>query len=205
MVANDSEEQALALKGYKYVAGIDETGMGSLAGDVYVAVVVLPMGIDYKKLLPGLNDSKAKSEAQREELYPLIKQHALAWAVATASVEEIDKLNIYWARFLAARRALAQLQIKPDYVIMDGNKVVPEITTPQHAIVKGDQKSISIAAASIIAKVDRDNYIKELAKKVHSDFEWDHNKAYYCQSHIQALQKHGKTEWHREKFIEKFV
>ena len=205
MVANDTEEQALALKGYKYIAGIDETGMGSLAGDVYVAAVILPVGIDFKKLLPGLNDSKTKTEEQREKLYPLIKQHALAWAVATASIKEIADLNIYWARFLAARRALDKLQVQADYVIMDGNKVVPEIDTPQHAIVKGDLKSISIAAASILAKVDRDNYIKELAKQVHSDFEWANNKAYYCQAHIQALKNHGKTEWHRDKFIEKFV
>ncbi len=205
MVANADEENKLLGSGYKLVAGVDETGMGSLAGDVYVAAVIFPANIDYKKLLPGLNDSKQKTEEQREKLYILIKKYAMAWAVATASVEEVNELNVYWARFLAARRALNKLSIKPDYVIMDGNKVIPEITIPQHAIVKGDQKSISIAAASILAKVDRDHYIIDLAKQVHADFMWESNKAYYCQNHIQALKKHGRTEWHRDKFIEKFV
>ncbi len=179
--------------------------MGSLAGDVYVAAVIFPIEINYKQLLPGLNDSKTKTEEQREKLYELIKKHSLAYAIATASVEEINKLNIYWARFLAARRALDKLSIKPDYVIMDGNKIIPEISTDQHAIVKGDQKSISIAAASILAKVERDRYIAELSKSVHNDFDWENNKAYYCPTHIQALQKHGKTLWHRDKFIEKFI
>jgi len=89
--------------------------------------------------------------------------------------------------------------------MMDGNKIVPEITTPQHALVKGDQKSISIAAASILAKVERDRYVCELSSQVHSDFEWSNNKAYYCPAHLEALKKHGRTEWHRDKFIEKFV
>lgn len=205
MAANNEYEKQLNQQGFKYIAGVDETGMGSLSGDVYVSAVILPMDIDYKKLLPGLNDSKQKTEAQREELYVLIKKYAISWAVASASVEEINELNIYWARFLAARRALEKLSLKPDYVLMDGNKLIPEITTPQMAIVKGDAKSISIAAASILAKVDRDSYITQLAKEVHSDFEWNSNKAYYCPAHISALKKHGKTKWHRNKFVEKFV
>lgn len=205
MAANDNYEKDIIGKGYNFIAGVDETGMGSLIADVYVSAVIFPNGIDYKKLLPGLNDSKQKTEEQRNELYILIKEHALAWSVATASVEEINKLNIYWARFLAARRALEKLSIKPDYVLMDGNKIIPEIDTAQQAIVKGDQKSISIAAASILAKVDRDSYIKELSKKVDAEFDWAANKGYYCEKHIKALQKHGKTEWHRDKFVEKFI
>lgn len=205
MVANASEENILITMGYENVAGIDESGMGCFAGDVYVAAVIFPVGIDYKNLLPGLDDSKKKSNEQRKVLYKKIKQHAVACAVATASVKEIDNLNIYWARFLAARRALKELIINPDYIIIDGNKEVPDISTPQHAIVKGDQKSISIAAASILAKVDRDDYMDDLAKKVHSDFDWESNRSYYCKATINALKKHGKTKWHREKYVAKFL
>jgi len=205
MVANSSEEESLAKQGYKYIAGVDESGMGCFAGDVYVSAVILPVGIDYKALLPGLNDSKTKTAEQREALYKQIKKHAVAYAVATASVEEIDTLNIYWARFLAARRALEQLGVQPDYVIIDGNKEIPEIDTPQHAIVKGDQKSISIAAASILAKTDRDAYMDKLAKLVHSDYAWESNRSYYCKQTIDALKKHGKTKWHRQKYVAKYL
>lgn len=205
MVANASEENGLAALGYSKVAGIDESGMGCFAGDVYVAAVIFPSGIDYKKLLPGLNDSKTKKPKQRKILYNQIKKHALAYSVATASVEEIDHLNIYWARFLAARRALDKLQIKPDYVIIDGNKEVPEIYISQHAIVKGDKKSISIAAASILAKTDRDAYMDRLAKLVHPDYDWENNRSYYSKQTIDAIKKHGKTKWHRQKYVEKYL
>jgi ribonuclease HII len=205
MVANADEENKLASAGYKYICGCDEAGMGSFAGDVYTAAVIFPIGIDYLTLLPGLNDSKQKTEEQRERLYPLIKQYAISYSVSTASVEEIDKLNIYWARFLAMRRALNNLSVRPDYVIMDGNKVIPEISTPQHAIVKGDGKSISIAAASILAKVDRDHYMKDLATKVHPDYNWANNKAYYCKKQIEAIKKYGKTIYHRQKYVEKYL
>jgi len=205
MVANSSEEESLAKQGHKYIAGIDESGMGCFAGDVYVAAVVFPIGIDYKKLMPGLNDSKTKTPEQRKILYDQIKEHCLTYSVATASVEEIDDINIYWARFRAARRALDGLCVCPDYVIMDGNKEVPEIDIPQHAIVKGDKKSISIAAASILAKTDRDEYMDKIAKLVHSDFGWDSNRSYYCKETIAALKKHGKTKWHRQKYVAKFL
>lgn len=205
MVANASEEIGLAALGYSNIAGVDESGMGCFAGDVYVAVVIFPPGIDYKKLLPGLNDSKTKKPKQREVLYKQIKEHALAYSVATASVEEIDRLNIYWARFLAARRALDSLQIKPDYVIIDGNKEIPEIYISQHAIVKGDQKSISIAAASILAKTDRDAYMDGLAKLVHPDHDWANNRSYYSKQTIDAIKKHGKNKWHRQKYVAKYL
>ena len=205
MTATDDEENKLAKLGYKLIVGCDEAGTGSLAGPLYVGAVIFPLGLDYQALLPGLNDSKQKTEEQREVLYPLIKQHALAWAVETASVEEIERLNVYWAKFLAIRRALSKLSPQPDFVIMDGNKVIPEITTPQVALVKADAKSISVAAASILAKVDRDRYMKELAKEVHPDFNWGSNKAYYCKTHVDALKKHGATKWHRTKFIEKLL
>ena len=202
MIANDSEEQKLSK--YKYIAGVDESGMGSLAGDVFVAAVILPSGIDYKKLLPGLNDSKQKSPEQRKKLAELIKKNAVAYSVKIANVEEIDEHNIYWARFIAARRALSSLGTIPDYVLMDGNADIPDINIPQTALVKGDARSISIAAASILAKVERDTYMIELSKMVHKDYDWNSNKAYYCKKHINALKKHGKTKWHRERFLRKF-
>ena len=205
MVANNNEELSLHSQGYKYVAGVDESGMGSFAGDVYVAVVILPHNIDYKKLLPKINDSKSLRAEQRVSLYPLIKKYALAYATGTASVEEIDDINIYWARFLAARRAILSLKIEPDYIIIDGNKEIPDITIPQHAIVKGDQKSISIAAASIIAKVDRDTHIEELAEQVHEEYDWKNNKSYYSVKHVNAIRKHGKALGHRQKYVKKFL
>jgi ribonuclease HII len=204
MVANDSNESKLISEGYKYIAGVDESGMGSFAGDIYVAAVILPAGIDYKTIFHGLNDSKQKNQKQREELYALIKKHAVAYSIQVATVQEVNEHNVYWARFIAARRALADLQTSPDYVLMDGNATIPEINIPQDALVKGDSKSISIAAASILAKVDRDKYMEDLATKVHEDYDWASNKAYYCKKHIEALRVHGKTEWHRDRFLRKF-
>jgi ribonuclease HII len=205
MTANASEENKLRSQGYKLIAGVDESGMGSFAGDIYVAVVIFPLGIDFQTLLPGLNDSKLKSPIQREQLYSKIKEHAIDYSIATASVQEIDELNVYWARFQAARSAINSLKEKPDYILMDGNRKIPDVDIPQHAIVKGDQKSISIAAASILAKVDRDKHMVELSKLVHEDYGWDKNKAYYCKQTIASLKKHGKTQWHRQKFVEKYL
>jgi ribonuclease HII len=204
MTANDSEEAKLIQEGFKYVAGVDESGMGSMAGDLYVAAVIFPPGIDFKLLLPGLNDSKQKKPEQRKRLYDLIKKYALTYSVQIATVSEVNEHNVYWARFIAARRALDDLQIKPSYVLMDGNADIPGIDIPQAALVKGDSKSISIAAASILAKVERDEYMEKLAAKVHEDYGWISNKAYYSKKHIDALKKHGKTEWHRDRFLRKF-
>jgi ribonuclease HII len=191
--------------GYKFVVGVDESGMGSFAGDVYVAAVIFDPDIDYKNLMPGLDDCKKKSPEKREILYNQIKEHALSYSIATASVEEIDELNIYWARFLAARRALSALDVKPDYVLIDGNKEIPEIDIEQMAIVKGDAKSISIAAASILAKVERDRHITELADSVHEDYGWKDNKSYWSPEQVEAIKKHGKTKWHREKYVAKYL
>ena len=205
MIANLDHEQSLWLQGYKLVVGCDEAGTGSLIGAAYTACVVFPMGLDYANLLPGLNDSKQLTPERREQLYPLIKQYALAWAVDSASLEEIADLNIYWAKWMSLRRALAKLSLAPDYVLMDGNKCIPELTTPQLALVKGDSKSVSIAAASILAKVDRDRYVVELAKQVDSCWGWADNKGYCTAEHVAALKKYGKTVYHRAKFVEKFV
>lgn len=198
------ELEALA-RGYNIICGCDETGIGSMCGDAYCCALILPNNIDYKKLMPGLNDSKKLSEDKRETLYGQIKACALDYAVGTSSVEEINEINIYWAKFRAFRRALSGLKLEPDFILIDGNRAIPEIKTPQIPIVKGDGKSISIAAASIIAKVERDRYVVELAKKVRPEYDWASNKGYYTQKHIQALKKYGKTEFHRDKYVEKFL
>ncbi|KKM22495.1 hypothetical protein LCGC14_1624820 [marine sediment metagenome] len=205
MTVSDKEENKLLQQGYRLICGADESGCGCFAGDVYAAAVIFPPNIDYKILLPGINDSKKLSDENRKKLYPLIKKYARAYAVATASVEEIDRLNIYWAKFLAVRRAIDGLQIQPDYVIMDGNKEIPEIHIPQQAIVKGDQKSISIAAASILAKTDRDAYMDRIAKLVHPDHGWESNRSYYSKQTVDAIKKHGKNKWHRQKYVAKYL
>lgn len=205
MVVSDSFEQEIWSNGHQYIAGCDESGCGCLAGDVYVGLVILPVNIDYKTLLPGLNDSKKKTAEQRAALVSLIKQHATAYCVESASVQEIDELNIYWARFAAVKRALNKIQPTPNYVLMDGDKQIPDILTPQQTIVKGDGKSISIAAASILAKVARDEHIDELATRVHSDYGWIKNKSYYSADHVAAIKKHGKTPYHREKYVRKYL
>lgn len=204
-MVNMEEEERLRSKDYLRVAGIDESGVGCFAGDVYAAAVILPHDFDYRTHLPGLNDSKKISADRRNVLYNKIKDWALAWGVGTASVEEIDDINIYWAKMLAMRRAIRALKIEPDYVIVDGNKEIPKIEIPQHAIVKGDQKSISIAAASVLAKVDRDRHIEKLSSLVHPDFDWDNNKSYYSAKHVRAIKRHGKTIWHREKYVRKYL
>ena len=181
--------------------GVDEAGRGPLAGPVVAAVVVLGEG----QQLAGVRDSKKLSAIRRAELAELIRGEAVGWALGEASVAEIDELNIYWAKFLAARRVIESLSMKPDYIIVDGNKEIPEIDTPQTAIVKGDTKSVSIAAASILAKVKRDQHIVYLSDFVHEDYGWKSNKSYYCKKQIEAIKKHGKTKWHREKYVRKYL
>lgn len=204
-MADYKTEQRLYGLGYNYVCGIDDSAVGNFAGSVFMSAVIFPHSLDFQNLIPGLNDSKQKSEDQRNILYQQIKQHALAYSTGTASVPEIDKLNIYWAKFLAARRAIEALSIAPDYVLIDGGTEIPGIDIPQSAVVKGDQKSYSIAAASILAKVDADVHICKLAQLVHPDHEWASNKAYYSANLIAALRKHGKNEWHRQKYVAKFL
>lgn len=205
MPVGSSIERDIYNNGYNYIVGIDESGMGCFAGDVYVGLVILPKGIDHKSLLPGLDDSKKTTLAKRTSLAEAIKKHAVAYHVESASVDEIDSLNIYWARFAAVERALSLISVNPDYILIDGNKEVPNTTISQEAVVKGDGKSISIAAASILAKVERDNHIDNLAKSVHSDYDWIKNKSYYSQKHVDAIKKYGKTVYHREKYVRKYL
>lgn len=192
-------EKSLREKGYRTIAGVDEAGRGPLADEVYAAAVVLPEGV----LIEGLNDSKKLSEKKRENLFDEIKEVALCYAVATASVEEIDELNIRNATYVAMNRAIEALDIKPDYVIVDGD-CIKECNYPHECIVKGDAKSMSIAAASILAKVSRDRHMLQMAHK-YPQYGFEKHKGYGTKAHIEALKEFGPCEIHRKTFIKKFV
>ena len=176
-------------------AGCDEAGRGCLAGPVFAAAVVLPSTFRH----PLLNDSKKLNEAQREQLRPIIESSALAWAVASVSPAEIDQINILNASFLAMHRAIEQLAITPQLLLIDGNRFKPFPSIPHQCIVKGDQKFNSIAAASILAKTYRDAYIIKLAKAF-PDYHWESNKGYPTVAHRDSISKIGPCEHHRKSF-----
>ena len=192
-------EDALAQKGYNLIAGVDEAGRGPLAGSVYAAAVILPHGI----MLEGLNDSKKISEKKREKLYEDIKENALSYCVATATAEEIDEINIRNATYVAMNRAIDGLLKKVDYVLVDGD-YIKDCVYPHECVVKGDAKSASIAAASILAKVERDRYMLEMAEK-YPQYSFEKHKGYGTALHIAALKEFGPCEIHRKTFIKKFV
>lgn len=176
-------------------AGCDEAGRGCLAGAVYAAAVILPA--DYSH--PLLNDSKQLTARQRYSLREEIQRDAIAWAVGIVSPEEIDHMNILNASITAMHRALDGLSVRPEYIIVDGNRFRPYGTTPHTTIVKGDAKYLSIAAASILAKTYRDDYMKEL----HNEFPyygWDHNAGYPTKEHREGIRLHGTTPYHRMTF-----
>lgn len=179
------------------ICGVDEAGRGPLAGDVYAAAVVLDSGvtIDY------LNDSKKLSEKRREELFDVIKEKARAYCIATASVEEIDRLNILNAAMLAMKRAVEGLGIAPDLALIDGNKL-PDISCKAQYVIKGDAVSASIAAASVLAKVARDRYMKELAEK-YPQYVFEKHKGYGTKLHYECIEKYGISEVHRRTFLKK--
>lgn len=176
-------------------AGVDEVGRGCLAGDVYAAAVILPP--DYSN--PLLNDSKQLSAARRRKLREDIERDALAWAIGTASVEEIDRINILRAALLAMHRALDGLKVRPQFIAVDGNKFVPYHDTPYKTVVKGDGKYQNIAAASILAKTYRDDYMADQHQKF-PHYGWDHNAGYGTKEHREALLSHGLTPLHRRSF-----
>ncbi len=176
-------------------AGCDEAGRGCLAGPVFAAAVVFPA--DYCN--PVLNDSKKLSEKKRMELRPIIEQEALAYAVASVSAEEIDKINIHKASYLAMHKALDMLAVKPGFLIIDGNKFIPYPNVPHYCIVKGDGKYLSIAAASILAKTYRDEYMENIAID-YPDYDWMQNKGYPTIKHRQAVLQLGLTPHHRKTF-----
>ena len=192
-------ERALFEAGFDIVAGVDEAGRGPLAGDVYAAAAVLPK---FEKI-EYLNDSKKLSEKRREELYDIIREKALAYAVASASAREIDAMNIRNATFLAMNRAIGALLKKPDFVLIDGNAM--EGCGYRHeCVIGGDGKSASIAAASILAKVERDRYMKRLAEK-YPEYAFEKHKGYGTALHVEMLKKYGPCEEHRRTFIKNFV
>ncbi len=173
-------------------AGCDEAGRGCLAGSVYAAAVILPP--HYKNEM--LNDSKKLTDKKRKQLREVIERDAVAWAVGIVSPEEIDKINILNASFLAMHRALDQLKIRPEAIIVDGNRFKPYKNLPYTTIVKGDGKYMSIAAASILAKTYRDDYMDKLADKF-PQYDWKSNKGYPTKKHREAIRLNGVTPYHR--------
>lgn len=176
-------------------AGCDEAGRGCLAGSVYAAAVILPS--DYQNEL--LNDSKKLTAKKRYALRGEIERDAIAWAVGIVTPEEIDKINILNASFLAMHRALDQLQVRPEAVIVDGNRFNPYQDLPSTTIVKGDGKYLSIAAASILAKTYRDDYMLSLAEE-YPQYDWQSNMGYPTKKHRQAILEHGITPYHRKSY-----
>lgn len=176
-------------------AGCDEAGRGCLAGSVYAAAVILPP--DYQNEL--LNDSKKLTAKKRYALREEIERDAIAWAVGIVTPEEIDKINILNASFLAMHRALDQLSVRPEAVIVDGNRFKPYQDLPSTTIVKGDGKYLSIAAASILAKTYRDDYMLSLAEE-YPQYDWQSNMGYPTKKHRQAIREHGITPYHRKSY-----
>ncbi|MEG1544812.1 MAG: ribonuclease HII [Tannerellaceae bacterium] len=176
-------------------AGCDEAGRGCLAGAVFAAAVILPERFRCEEL----NDSKKLSEKKRYALRPLIEKEAIAWAVGIVTAEEIDRINILNASFLAMHRAIDQLAIKPEHLLIDGNRFNPYPNIAHTTIVKGDGKYLSIAAASILAKTYRDDYMNELAAQ-YPDYHWLENKGYPTLAHREAIRQHGITPYHRKSF-----
>ncbi|WP_315318802.1 ribonuclease HII [Prevotella aurantiaca] len=179
----------------KVEAGCDEAGRGCLAGSVYAAAVILPP--DYKNEL--LNDSKQLSEKKRYLLRSMIEKDALAWAVGVVTAEEIDKINILNASILAMHRALDALKVRPEAIIIDGNRFKPYQDVPYTTIVKGDGKYLSIAAASILAKTYRDDYMQSIAEEF-SQYDWKSNKGYPTKKHRAAIKEFGISPYHRKSF-----
>lgn len=183
------------LKEHTIEAGCDEAGRGCLAGPVFAAAVILPE--DFQNEL--LNDSKKLTEKRRYELRPIIEAEAIAWAVGVVSAKEIDKINILNASFLAMHRAIETLQVKPEHLIIDGNRFKPYEGIPHQCVVKGDGKYMSIAAASILAKTYRDDYMNKIAAD-YPAYQWAKNKGYPTKDHRKAIEEFGATEHHRMSF-----
>ncbi|ELI1805276.1 TPA: ribonuclease HII [Vibrio parahaemolyticus] len=181
-------------QGYQLIAGVDEVGRGPLVGDVVTAAVIL----DPNNPIEGLNDSKKLSEKKRLALLPEIKENALAWAVGRCSPEEIDELNILQATMVAMQRAIAGLKVQPDLVLIDGNRC-PELPMDSQAVVKGDLRVAEISAASIIAKVVRDQEMEELDKQ-YPQFGFAKHKGYPTKAHFEAIEQHGVISEHRKSF-----
>lgn len=176
-------------------AGCDEAGRGCLAGDVYAAAVILPEGFDNELL----NDSKQLSESQRYHMREIIEREATAWAVGIVTAKEIDRINILRASILAMHRAVEQLKVRPQHLLIDGNKFNPYPGITHTTVVKGDATYMSIAAASILAKTYRDDYMQRLAEE-YPQYDWSSNKGYPTSKHRAAIREYGPTPYHRKSF-----
>ena len=191
-------EQSYFDRGIKLICGVDEAGRGPLAGPVCAAAVILPANID----IPGLNDSKKLSDKRRRELFPIIKEQAVAYSIAFASHTEIDDINILQATYLAMERAITQLEIKPEVALIDGNRA-KDFGVPVETVVHGDSRSASIAAASILAKVTRDDVMLKMAEE-YPRYGFEIHKGYGTKVHYAALEKYGDCPIHRKSFLKKF-
>ncbi len=193
------ENEALS-DGYEIICGVDEAGRGPLAGPVYAAAVILPKG----HIVEGVNDSKKLSEKKRELLFDKIIDECVCYSIGTASEKEIDEINILQATYLAMKRAVDGLEIVPQLALIDGNRIPPLTSTDARAIVKGDAKSASIACASILAKVSRDRYMLEMAKK-YPEYQFEKHKGYGTKLHYEMIEKYGICEIHRKSFLKKVL
>ena len=191
-------ETQASLNGYISICGVDEAGRGPLAGPVCAAAVILDPSVE----IEGVNDSKKLSEKKREELFDVICEKALAYSVAFASVEEIEEFNILNATYLAMNRAIEGLSIKADFALIDGNRVPKDIKIDCQTVVKGDAKSLSIAAASILAKVTIDRLLLEYHDK-YPEYNFAKHKGYGTAEHMEAIRKYGVSEVHRPSFLKK--
>ena len=191
-------EQECFDQGFQVICGVDEAGRGPLAGPVCAAAVIMPANLE----IPGLNDSKKLTDKRRRELFPIIKEQAIAYGIGLASHEEIDEINILQATYLAMERAIAQLSVKPDMALIDGNRA-KDFGIPVRTVVKGDSLSASIAAASILAKVTRDDLMLEAAQ-AYPQYQFDVHKGYGTKAHYAALTEHGPSPIHRMTFLRKF-
>ncbi len=195
-------EQSAREAGYRSICGCDEAGAGPLAGPVYAAAVILPEGLE----LPYLNDSKQVTEKRRAVLFDQIREQATAWAVASICAQEIDELNILNARMKAMQMAMDALTVQPDFALIDGNRDHGSrcaIVTPHELVVKGDSRSASIAAASILAKVSRDRYMQEIAQE-YPQYQFAKHKGYGTKLHIEMLNQYGPSPIHRRTFLKKW-
>ena len=187
-------------QGYQVVCGIDEAGRGPLAGPVCAACVVLPRGT----VIEGVNDSKKLTEKKRESLFDIVKEQALDYGIAFADEKEIDEINILQATFLAMRRAFEQLDaVHADFALIDGNKT-PGLSAAERAVIKGDARSANIAAASILAKVTRDRYMLEMARK-YPEYHFEKHKGYGTKLHYEMIEKYGICPIHRKTFLKKIL
>lgn len=191
-------EQEYFEQGIQLICGIDEAGRGPLCGPVCAAAVILPANLE----IPGLNDSKKLTDKRRRELFPIIKEQAIAYGIGLADHKEIDEINILQATYLAMERALAQLNVKPELALIDGNRA-KDFGLPVKTVVKGDSLSANIAAASVLAKVTRDMLMEEYAKE-YPQYGFEVHKGYGTNAHYAALTEHGPCPIHRMTFLKKF-